>query len=290
MEKLFVKYPKIFYGGTECLDLTRRVKIAEEHKDSLSLFNPLEIKAGLRADHIADAYYEDADMDWMIYLANEMVDPYFDWYLDDLDFDKYIVDKYGSIEYAIEKKKFYRNNWATTDEQIPFQFYDNNLAWIEKQYWTPVYGQGAKIIAYKRKEDNWVMNTNRIIKYTYSQTDALFTPGEIIDLWWGGEVLGGGECITSNSTALVIQHVTGDTNANTTVTKQIRGETSGAVTNTNFSLILKENISLTESKYWTPVSYFDWEVETNEAKKILNVIDAGVAIDMAEELRLKLRE
>lgn len=290
MEKLFLKYPTIFYEGLECVDLTKRVKILDQHKNEISLFNPLELKSGLRADHIADAYYEDAEMDWMVYLANEIVDPYYGWYLDEHDFDKYIDQKYGSFEAAIKKIKYYRNNWAQDMSQITVSHYNTNLAWDEKQYWTPIYGQGPNVIGYERKKQNWTMNTNRILQYDiFYSTDAQFSNNEIVDLKVG-ETLGTGEVITSNLTHLIIQHVQGNTSANVFGPKEIVGESSGATAFTNNMIIVSENISNAQSKYWRPVNHLDWELEQNESKKLLNIIDNNVAFDLSEQLRVTLSE
>lgn len=290
MERLFQKLPTIYYEGLECLDITRRVKIVEEGTKTLSLYNPLEINSGLRPDHIADAYYQDAELDWMIYLANEIVDPYYGWYLDERDFDNYIAEKYGSFEQAIKKIKNFRNNWAQDMGQISVEHYNNNLAWDEKQYWTPVYGQGTRIIGYERKKQDWVMNTNRILSYEvfYSQ-GTQFTNNEIVDIKVG-ETVGVGEVITSNDTHLVIQHVFGNTVANTTWTKEIHGETSNTIAFTNNVITVAENISNAQSKYWRAVNHLDWEIETNESKKIMNIIDNNVVFDIAENLRTALKD
>jgi hypothetical protein len=291
MEKYFNKFPSIYYNGNQCKDITRRVKINEKLKSGISLFNPLEMNAGMRPDHLAEAYYEDPELDWMVYLANEIVDPYFGWYLDEQDFDRYIVDKYGSIENAIEHVKFYRNNWAQDDTHISVGFYENNLPEEEKAYWSPIYGQGARIIEYQRKREDWVQNTNRIIQYETFGANTVFITGEIVDIIVGGNPVGGGECISSNDTHLIIQHVTGNTIANTTWTKTLLGETSNnASVTSNASLILSENISNAESKYWRSVSWYDWEIEQNESKKILQVIDQNLVFDLAESMRLALKE
>lgn len=290
MEKLFIKYPTVYYMGLECLDITRRVKISEANKQNISLYNPLEIKSGLRADHIADAYYEDAELDWMIYLANEIIDPYYGWYLDDREFYDYIRSKYGEIEYAIKKIKCFRNNWANDMSQITVSFYNNNLAWDEKPYWNPVYGQGTNIIGYQRKRQDWLMNTNRIVQYeVYYQSGDLFENGEIVDII-DTEPVGRGEVVTSNATHLHVHHVFGNTVANTTWTKEIVGETSKTKVFTNSAKVVAENISNTQSKYWRPVTYLDWEIEQNESKKIMNIIDNQVVFDLSEGIRMRLLE
>ncbi len=58
------------------------------------------IKDGERPDTIANAYYGDSNFVWLIFLANDVVDPYYDWPLTQQQFKDFIIEKYGSIEAA----------------------------------------------------------------------------------------------------------------------------------------------------------------------------------------------
>lgn len=289
MDAYFSKFPNIFYDGVLCKNITRNSRLTKESKDSINLYYPMSISTGMRPDNIADAYYEDAEMDWMIFLANDIIDPYYDWYMSEIDFDKFIVTKYGSYENSVKKIKFYRNNWYTLEEEITPSFYDNTLSNELKKYYTPNFGVNNKILSYKRIEEDWVMNTNRIIKYTHS-SNVVFTEDEIVDLKYSGEIIGGGTVITSNTTTVTIQHVSGNTTANSSWTKEIIGETSGVTANTSNSEILQINISDDEAIYWEPVTYYDIEEELNESRKNIKVINKDYALDLSEKLRISLKE
>ncbi len=49
---------------------------------------------------IADRYYGDVTLDWIILLANNIIDPQYDWPLSQLDLIEFIKNKYGSITTA----------------------------------------------------------------------------------------------------------------------------------------------------------------------------------------------
>jgi hypothetical protein len=49
---------------------------------------------------LADRMYGDPMAHWVILLANNIIDPQYDWPLNSNDFDRYIINKYGSIENA----------------------------------------------------------------------------------------------------------------------------------------------------------------------------------------------
>ena len=77
MDKFFFRFPIISYANTFTRDISRNVVISEPSYQVPNLFYPVELMAGVRPDTIAQAYYEDAEQDWLIYLSNKVVDPYF---------------------------------------------------------------------------------------------------------------------------------------------------------------------------------------------------------------------
>lgn len=291
MEKYFQKFPEIYYKNVRTKDLSRRVKISEETRRMPNIFYPLEINSGLRPDVLADAYYEDPEIDWLVYLTNTIVDPYYGWYLNEEEFLEFINDKYGSFETANKLIKYYRNNWFGDDTEISAAYYDNVLPYDLKKYYSPNFGQGSKVMSYSRKKVDWVMNTNKILQYNISlSSNTVFSAGELIDIRYTGEDVGTGEVVFSNTSTLIIKNVSGNTSANTTHTKQIVGETTGAEATADFVYVLQELISNAEARFWEPVTMYEYEVEVNEAKKHLQIIDSQYALEIAEELRQNLKE
>ncbi len=290
MESLFRKYPAIFYSNTACLDLTRRVTISQVTRGPY-LFYPLVLKAGIRIDTLADAYYSDPYLEWLILLGNDIVDPYYQWYLDENEFNEYIRDKYGSHEFAIEKTKFWRVNWGESEAEISPTYYENTLPADWKRYYSPIYGSGSKITTYRRKQEDWFVATNEILQYelTYTVGNS-FSNGEILDLKFSGAPTGGAEAIVSNSSMIMVQHTQGNTVANTTHVVTIVGETSLTEATTDEVTTLAAVVTNSDSKFWSRVSFFDWENEQNEMRKHLKILDKRFALDTAEGVRLKLLE
>jgi hypothetical protein len=292
-EKYFQKFPNIFYSNTLCKDITRRVKVVENEKVSPYIFYPFEIKHQLRSDTIAEYYYEDPELDWFIYHCNNIIDPYYQWYLDDYKMQSLMIDKYGSIETAQKRIKFYRNNWYTDDKRISVSFYNNNLANTHKQYYEPVYGVGLKVLEYQRKQELTVTNTNRILEYTITNNSSnAFEIGELVDIKATGTdtTIGTGEVVTSNSIMLRVQSVADNTHANSTILKDIVGETTGANATANDVTVLFENFTNSEGDFWTAVSFHDYEVECNEEKKNIRLISDDIHDLAVNEFTLRLQE
>jgi hypothetical protein len=60
------------------------------------------VKEGERPDTIAYKYYDDERYDWLVYLANAIHDPYFQWPMDSAAFAAYIRAQYGNASAAMQ--------------------------------------------------------------------------------------------------------------------------------------------------------------------------------------------
>lgn len=106
----FSQFPKLNYFNTIVPNITLRTAFINKLKQDASVFYPYVIEDGERADTIASWYYGRSDFDWMIYLANDIVDPHTQWPKTYLQMNDYIIKKYGSIQAAQANIEFYRRN------------------------------------------------------------------------------------------------------------------------------------------------------------------------------------
>lgn len=95
MAKYFRYFPKIVYNGETVTDITRRVKVSEKLQADPYLFLPYTVTNDDRAEDIARFYYGDVNKVWMIYLANNIIDPYTQWPLSSEKFESTIRKKYA---------------------------------------------------------------------------------------------------------------------------------------------------------------------------------------------------
>ena len=82
------------------VNITRRFGLEQVIEARKASFYNYLIDEGERPDMIAHRYYDDATLDWIIWLTNDIHDPYFQWPMDTYTFDLYIRDKYGSLREA----------------------------------------------------------------------------------------------------------------------------------------------------------------------------------------------
>jgi hypothetical protein len=79
-------------------NLFKKNKLREDIFGSLVYFTKYNIVGNERPDQIAEKYYDDPTLDWVILLANNIIDVRNEWPLDNTSFDKMLLDKYGSYE------------------------------------------------------------------------------------------------------------------------------------------------------------------------------------------------
>jgi len=284
-EKYFDNFPNLLYGNTLCKDITRRSIITANNASPYEYY-PYEIENHLRSDHIAEYYYGDGMLEWMVQIANENIDPYYGWYNDDDTFLELIREKYGTIENAQLKIKHYINNWADDDTIITKSFYDNTLEEELRKYWEPLYSEGLTIIGYQRKKEDTVQNTNQIWQYTIQANNngIAFEVGELIDIKVTGSdvVVGRGELEMANSSVFRIKNVSDNVSANSTDVKDFVGKTTTANVSSADGQNWFYNISNTEFVQYSAVSFWDWEQEVNEQKKNIVLVGDGVQAQVSQ--------
>ena len=112
---IFTLYPKIAYKVNEydylrAIDITQSAKIKSFLRDYRGIsYNPYTVKDGERPDYIAHKFYGDSNLDWVILLSNEIYNIYDEWPKNSIDFEEYLIEKYGSIATTLSTVKYYYN-------------------------------------------------------------------------------------------------------------------------------------------------------------------------------------
>ena len=115
MANYFKNIPTVGYdiNGTgknsfvNATNIMKRVKFKSSALDEISNYYPYYVKEGERPDIIANAQYGNVGYAYLILLVNEIQDPNFDWPLDSQTFERFIINKYGSVTIALTGVKNY---------------------------------------------------------------------------------------------------------------------------------------------------------------------------------------
>ena len=290
-ERYFEKFQTINYANTAARNITQRAVVLNAVYTSPMLYYPYDIEQGERPDNIADRYYKDTYQGWIIHLTNKVVDPYYDWYLDETTFSDFVAKKYGSLTNATSKVKYYRNNWYTNRNQISVDTYEG-LDGSLKKFYEPVYADpelSIRLLGYIRRAEDWKKTTNKIISYNADGTD--FINDEVVDVYCGSSLLGSGQICGRSSTTTIIQHVTGNVaNEVCLGTFSMVGRESKVQKTYTIVTVLADNIPIAETNFWEPVYYYDYENEINERNKSIQVLRAEYAGQISKELKTLLRQ
>ena len=269
--KYFAEFPIIEYKLSPARNMFARVKFDKKIEQSAVSFYPYKLEPGDRPDVVAYGYYDDPYSDWLVYFTNKVIDPYYDYYLDQEQFNSFITQKYGGIANAQSQIYGYRNNWNEDETVLTISAYEaltKNL----KKFWRPVVGYNGSVTGYERAPHDTYLNTNMIVSLSIDlDGNTTFTTGEKATQYNGATPVANGTITFSNTSTVIVKHVTGAFQANTSYT--IKGQDSTANAVVTVATILKQNYANNEGSYYSSFSFYDYEEEVNSFKRTINLID-----------------
>lgn len=262
----FSMFPTLSYNSFLLTNIMARVVVKRALTQQFSNFLPYEIPDGERPDQLAFNYYGNAFYDWLIFLINDITNPYYDWPLSSDDFQSMIIQRYGTVANAQSTIRYWESNWYASDTRLPIAAYAALNA-DQKQFWSPVITAGNIVIAYERKENDISVTTNQINQLT-GIANNVFDDGDVVQQ--ANNTSNYGTVCWANSSAINIQHVFGTWVDSTTYTIQ---KNDGTGSTNAISQVLKVVIPSDQLTYFTTVSNYDFEVNQNESKRIISLLD-----------------
>ena len=261
MAKYFRYFPTITYEGERVTDITRRVKISEKLQADPYLFLPYTVTGDDRPEDIARFYYNDVNKVWMIYLANNIIDPYTQWPLSNEKFESTIRKKYAhevsfigsSVSVSGNSVRVNGHGFKTTDPVI----YNANT----------VIGGLAKLATY------YVIRVNEnVFKLATSPANA------------------------KNNVAI---NITSTTTNSTVHTLEINVNTFLTSTLIDTNVVYCENkvdptIRVSYDTYrlgtvpigeWTPIRIYEYELQENENRRTIWLVNADYAQRVEKDLK-----
>lgn len=270
----FNKIPTIIYNGQVAKNLLARAKLSDQTMKNKNAFYPYTMDENDRADTLSQHYYDNPGYTWLIWMANNMIDPYYSMPLTETDFNKHIISKYGSVEKAMRKIAFYRTTY-NSETSISISSY-NALEARFKRYYDPILNVDGVIRAYKRNSGLDVTSTNKIITLTLSDITGQLTVGEEV------QVNGTNYAFITvvDGSTISCQHVNGTFASGNRITSE-----SGITATVVSATTIIETIAFTDAVYWEPISFFDHEREQNEDKKQVQLLDVRYSGQADAELK-----
>ena len=120
----FNEFPLVQYnlsgvnGKTvEVTDIWRKVKVRSKIANNLSLFDKFDVPEGDSPETVAYKVYGSTDYFWVVCLLNNVVNRYYDWPLDEFNFQQFVADKYTNPD-AIHHYEIAQSSGKTTSNDF----------------------------------------------------------------------------------------------------------------------------------------------------------------------------
>ena len=100
----FKSFPYTYYSldNTKTVqvvtNISTRVTLSDEVKSNLSLYDEYDIKDSETPELVADKFYKNPELHWLVLHYNDIIDPRFDWPLSTNNLKKYTEGKYNNID------------------------------------------------------------------------------------------------------------------------------------------------------------------------------------------------
>ena len=115
----FKQFPKVLYNvrgdGNEQMmtNITKRVRFRDYIKRNYVTYDFYDVKSGETPEYIANEFYGDPELHWVILLLNDVIDYYNDWPMATEQFERYVKSKYDDID-AIHHYEYAQESGSTT--------------------------------------------------------------------------------------------------------------------------------------------------------------------------------
>lgn len=301
MPGYFGYFPSVKYEKRVMLDITKRVRFQERFADNPYIFLPYTVEQDDRPEDVAYLYYGTTDYTWMIYLANNIIDPYHDWPKSPNSLDDYIAEKYildcgldnisnsifndGRVKFALyvdainlginpDTMGIYDENSEYIVDYIRNNTTHPDIVQVGNNFRNLITSTSYDIdhIAVTEDELETIFNlVGDFVDYVYGENDNTGIQSKVVELT-GKESLEGEFDVLSWTKSEIYRY-----------------------TNENDDLISKETYDMNiganpldpdfEASDWTPITIYDREESDNEDKRQIYLVDIGYAPDVAKEMK-----
>lgn len=96
--KHFKFFPRVEYSDNIITNITLRAKVRDLVLSNQVVYYEYVLDDHERPDILAHKYYGSTDHTWILFYANEIIDPIYDWVLSYEDFKNYLLAKYEGVD------------------------------------------------------------------------------------------------------------------------------------------------------------------------------------------------
>lgn len=155
MSNYFESFPTLTYQDKPVKNITMRVDILDDLRDDPYAFLPYTVMDGESPEEIANLYYGDARLSWLVFLSNDIVDPNGQWPMSFRDFEETLAKKY-EVKAKAAMNQTYMNtlqiiNWTRdatrTDNIVYYEYTGDDESGINERINRDTYLYNTDIVA-----------------------------------------------------------------------------------------------------------------------------------------------
>lgn len=280
MANFFYYYPNAIYNKQVVTDLLVRTKVRETWLNDPRLYYNYKYKEKDRPEHLAQKYYGDEELHWIILFTNNIFDANWDFPMDYWTFNKYIEDKYKE-KGAIENKtgmayaqttpdpiyRYQKTVKITTPDGVTTKDYVIDKKTYNELVMTETYSTGTPYSAF--------------VDATKNSYELSLVSGNIRNV---GDIILGNEFISNFSTVESIDNANGKFNITLPAkTDESNGKIFLYDTGTNYSLY-------EVTKKYPQVTIYEKELELNESKRNVKILNKTYVRKAQEEFQRLIKQ
>ena len=285
MSRFFDKFPLVRYTINKQLfseydlatNLLFRIGIIKEvMENNINAYYYYAVLDGDRPEIIAEKVYADAEAHWIILYANNIYDPYYDWPMDSRTFDKYIENKYGSIA------------WAQTN----YHHYEKVITRENPA------AQVTTVTSFEVNDKKLTNDVLSIIDYeiNYNIGEPVFIGASYGDNTYSGTIMAwsnsNGYIVLANTTGAAKSYdfligansAANGTVISTTVPSVPMDAYNTLVDTTDYASYEVGGSTVHEIISRNRVTYYDYELQLNESKRLIKIIQPQYYNQIISEL------
>ena len=117
----FNRFPKMIYDMKNddnyklLPDILRRVKQRNAIKSGQFIFDTYDVVDGEKPEDVAYKWFGDAQLHWVILMTNNVIDRYYDWPMNQVQFQEFLEDKYSNPD-GIHHYELTQDSGRTTSQ------------------------------------------------------------------------------------------------------------------------------------------------------------------------------
>jgi hypothetical protein len=274
--KYFNAIPKIAYNnpitGNPLImtNIMQRVSVVAAVLNNPLLYYEYDIQEGDTPDIVAYKYYGDPYRYWLVLFANQYLDPQFDWPLNYGEFGDYINNQYTAANSVI----------SATANTITVSLFDlENIGGSIP---------GSTINVTYTYNGAQITDTKSVLFYS-SDTQSNTANLTIANYFTAPPSSNGSYNLFTYNTIYEYQKITTQYNRETQTTDVstiviTQSEYNSLPSSTTSSYILPDGqVDVTVTK--TALSYYDWELKLNEAKRSINLINSSYVDEFERQFK-----